>query len=99
MTIFTRTQYMSGECTHHEYYIQFATPALRQEVARHIGVERIKASTDPCMNDIPLADWDRLPVVYYYNGQRLKQAGDYLTKAGAVCIAKAIAREIKNEIA
>lgn len=99
MTIFTRTQYMSGECTHHEYYIQFATPALRQEVARHIGVERIKASTDPYMNDIPLADWDSTPVVSYYHATRMKQAGDYLTKAGAVCIAKAIAREIKNEIA
>lgn len=99
MTTRTRTQYHAQECTHHEYYIQFATPALRRAVATKIGVERIKSSTDPYMNDIPLADWDRLPVALYYNAQRMKQAGDYLTKAGAVCIAKAIAREIKNETA
>lgn len=99
MTTFTRTQYMNKECSHHEYYIQFATPALRRVVATNIGVERIKSSADPHMNDIPLADWDRQPVALYYNAKRMKQAEDYLTLAGAVCIAKAIAREIKNETA
>lgn len=90
----TRKQYLNNECSHHEYYIQFVTPLTRTVVANGIGIDRIKGSTDPHLNDIPLAEWDSLPINLYYNDNAMKAAGDYLTKSGAVCIAKAAAREI-----
>lgn len=56
----TRADYMAGRISHEDYYSQFVTPAILETVAKSIGRDRIKASTDPHFNDIPLHLWDRV---------------------------------------
>ena len=88
--MYTRKQYMNKECSHADYNRQFVSPAMLRSVESHIGVERIRASTDEHLNDIPLWEWDLLP--YNTSRELLKECGDYLTQAGHVCIAKQAAR-------
>ena len=90
--MFSRQQYMGKECSHSEYYGQFITSAARLIVINTIGRERILASDDPHFNDIPLRLWDRLS----FPIKNMKEAGDYLTLAGGVCIAKEVARQYKE---
>lgn len=56
MINFTRKQYMEGEVNHDDYYGQFVTDG----VIRLLDQDRVKNSTDPHFNDIPLLHWDRL---------------------------------------
>lgn len=93
---FTREQYMNHECDHDTYYGQFVTSAIVELVADSIGVDRIRASEDPHMNDIPLRDWDALCVEQYISKARLKNAGEGWSQSAAVCIAKAAARRIQR---
>jgi hypothetical protein len=89
---FTRKQYMERECTHREYYAQFVTDTTRGMVARLIGVERLRESTDEHLNDIPLQHWDRLPITLPRGS--MQAAGDWLSLAGKVCILKEAARQL-----
>lgn len=94
------------EALHHRYYVQFATDATRQEVKRRIGEDRIKASTDKWFNDIPLNEWDRMEgAIKSTISITTKRAAEpvankpnhYTWSLGdAVCIAKAVAREIRG---
>lgn len=93
---FTRTQYMGKECTHDEYYSQFYTDSRRNIILNRIGEDAIANSKDPHFNDISLAKWDVLPSLA--TDIEMKKAGDYLTRSGNVCIAKAIARIVKASI-
>lgn len=90
--MFTRKDYMDGKCSHRDYYGQFVTDTTRSVVARCIGVDRIRQSRDEHLNDIPLARWDALPKVCAAG--RMKEAGDWLSPAGWVCIAKEAARQL-----
>ena len=95
----TRKQYMAGECTFREYYSQFATPSLLSFVEGRIGANRIKESTDPYMNDIPLKEWDNMqPEVLAIAGSALAKANesDGVELSDCVCAAKAAARIIKE---
>jgi hypothetical protein len=67
----TRAQYMerSGEvfraggdtmAVHRAYYAQYVNEHTIDYVVRCIGGERLLASTDPHLNDIPLREWDGL---------------------------------------
>jgi len=58
----TRKQYMAGEINHHDYYSQFVSDRMINYVVRLIGKNRLLASTDEHMNDIPLFKWDQLSV-------------------------------------
>jgi len=63
----TRKEYMDKEYTHEEYYGQFVNDAIIKIVGDSIGVDRIKASTDKHLNDIPLKEWDNLvPAMHSY---------------------------------
>lgn len=96
----TRQQYLDGDCTHEEYYAQFVTTGIIESVKHRIGEQRILASTDEHLNDIPLSMWDDLyPSIHLTCAAKLKQAGDGLSLAGAVCIAKAAARKIQQQAA
>ncbi len=41
--MFTRTQYMDNQCTHQEYYIQFATSGIKAFVERNYTPEYIRS--------------------------------------------------------
>lgn len=97
MTIITRKEYLDqshidGLAAHRAYHAQFVTDSTRAAVLRAITLPRLLASTDPHLNDIPLHEWDRIGAPVYV--KRLKEAGDYLTKAGYVCIVKEAARQL-----
>lgn len=89
----TRIQYLARECTHDEYYGQFVTQEVFGILLSTFGRDCIVQSTDPHFNDIPLRIWDSLPGLHSMSD--LKDAGDYLTLAGKVCIYKAAARQIR----
>lgn len=64
--MYTRTQYVAGECTHEEYWHQFA-PTDDSYVARRVravfDVEKIQRaldSGDEHLNTVPLAAWDAI---------------------------------------
>ena len=92
--MYTRNDYLDGKCTHREYYAQFVTEEVRQRVTQRIGKSRIVASEDEHFNDISLVHWDRVGPFWSAIHERVKEAGDYMTMAGIVCIAKEAARQI-----
>lgn len=92
---FTRQDYMNKLCTHEEYYAQFVNEGTKSLVLRCIGRERIVNSKDEHFNDIPLKLWDNLVPKAPGSG-KFKDAGDYYTLAGGVCMLKEAARQIKE---
>jgi len=91
----TRSEYINGKVTFSEYYQQFITPSLIQAVKSKIGIDAVKASTDPNLNDIPLKKWDSIflsPELKREIALKMQEAGDFLSLAGAVCTAKECAR-------
>lgn len=95
----TRKDYLDKKCTHSEYYSQFVTAGIKNAVRTRFGVERLVKSTDKHLNDIPLKQWDGLGYACrgFETGSKMKEAGDYLTAAGIVCILKEAARQIIEE--
>lgn len=94
---FTRQDYLNNRCTHAEYYDQFVTDYHVQHVGKSVGVAKIKNSTNEHFNDIPLATWDMIRLAPGIV-ETMKSAGDGLTLAEQVCINKAAARRIKNDL-
>lgn len=93
----TRKEYLANEATHNGYHAQFVTQGIRDHVQRFIGLDRIKNSNDPHMNDIPLKEWDSLTKIFGpLTNAKLKECGDYLTLATGVCILKEAARQLKD---
>ena len=101
--MFTRKQYLNGECTHRQYYGQFVNAGTKARVLSGIGLEALKRSTDPHFNDIPLngwpnsdIGWDRL-VPNCPGSAGFAKAGDYYTLAGGVSLLKEAARQILED--
>ncbi len=93
----TRKQYTNGEATHREYYGQFVTDEIRANVLKYIGKRAIKTSIDEHFNDIALHRWDCLPLLRPGVHRMFKEAGDWVSLAGAVCVYKEAARQIKEK--
>ena len=87
----TRQQYLNNECTHREYYAQFVTPDYIEYVVSRIGAKEIMETTGEHLNSISLKKWDMLNAPNCK--QQLIEAGDNLTLAGKVCMAKEAARQ------
>ena len=104
MPIITRKQYMAGSAALHQpYYRQFVSVAILDMVARNIKVERIVASQDPHFNNIPLREWDMLPIKSYIDRDLWRTAEGHTdpTKfwwslSSNTCIAKAAAGIIRD---
>lgn len=101
MEYYTRQQYMkdySGKtkeeqtAIYRRYFGQFVTTGTIAVVLSGIGAERLRASTDQHMNDIPLASWDRLVPLCPGSG-KFKEAGDSYTLSNGVCLLKEAARQ------
>lgn len=92
----TRKQYLDGGATHREYYGQFVTDREIYNVSRYIGKAKILASTDEHFNDIALKKWDALPNLLSSTHQAFKEAGDWVTLSGMVCVYKEAALQIKE---
>ena len=98
--VFTRQDYLNKKCSHREYYSQYVTEGIRKGVCSYIGIDKLRASTDEHLNDIPLKEWDYITVsILSCTGLTLKmeERGDYSTLAGHVCILKEAARQVIEE--
>jgi len=103
----TRKEYMNGDISHQDYYMQFATEEMKRKVIRDITIEAIKNSKDEHLNDIPLHRWDLLsgcmfrgsqcmvrPTVSKECAEKIYEAGEGISPATMVCIYKAIAKDL-----
>jgi hypothetical protein len=109
----TRADYMAANHgdrdeamkAHRAYYAQFVNESTISTVVAWIGADRLLASTDPHLNDIPLGEWEPLcgfrqrgmDIAWFHGASlpisnRFAEAGDYATAAGLGCIAKEAAR-------
>tara|TARA_R100001129_G_scaffold177621_2_gene152643 strand:- start:2053 stop:2451 length:399 start_codon:yes stop_codon:yes gene_type:complete len=94
----TRKEYMSGDCTHQQFYEQMVTDEIKEGVRKSIGLGRIMHSTCEHFNDIPLSFWDTLG--WNLSGAidpQIKAASDHPSLAGRVCVVKAAAKMLKRE--
>jgi len=93
---FSRADYLSGKCTHRQYYAQFVTTDYVKTIVKYIGSAKLLSSTDESLNDISLHIWDMAPTSHGTSG-KMKELGDVLTLAGSVCIAKEAAKQYIDE--
>lgn len=74
-------------------------PAVRRIVFNFIGMDAIRASTDPYFNDIPLEKWEK-PADILPTSVKREFVTDYVVHpalATWVCILKEAARQLKEE--
>lgn len=91
-----RTEYMNGDCSHQEYYVQLADLAGICSIPDRIQAMscRALASGDEHLNSISLGTWDNLARPLCHDPQvkeAFQMAGDFVTLAGMVCCLKALA--------
>lgn len=93
---FTRKQYMSGECTHKEYYSQMVTETIKRNVAMYFGVTKLKKhfkANDMFHADhIGIKEWDRISG-FYVSNTPFYDLGDAPSLAGRNCVLKEAARQ------
>lgn len=97
--LFTRHDYMtspSSSANHRRYYSQYVTPQIIAAVVEVIGAVDLLASTDPHLNDIPLARWDKLANYLGFSRRMWDELGDTPSLAGKVCILKEAAMQWKE---
>ena len=92
--MWTRKQYMDGECSHRTYYAQFVTPGILDTVRRYFTVERlVRARDQEYFNSIPLIEWDRLSGSVWRT-QLMRDTGEGYSLSTAVCILKEAGRQL-----
>ena len=102
----TRADYLAGKCSHDDYYSQFVTPAVLSRVKLYIGEKRIRQSSDPHFNDVPLVLWDHLNLQTAIHVETWRTANEYKGTPGkfpwslsdSVCIGKRAAKIIKEQV-
>lgn len=80
-----------GHDAHQAYFAQFITQEVTETLLRYIGAERLLASRDVHLNDVPLALWDRLPWLGCMS-DKVRELGDNSSLSTKVCVFKAAAR-------
>lgn len=104
---FNRQDYLDGRCTHEQYYSQFVNNGVMLRVIRAIGLDVIRNSTCASFNDIPLDEWDNIPLVDMLDVKKFKRLnnvtyrksdqGKFLwSLSDNVCIAKAAAQVVRK---
>ena len=96
-TKLTRVEYLKlgGEEAHRRYYSQFVNRKVLSRLLQYIPAVKLKLSKDPHFNDIPLNEWDTIPLTPEAHAL-FYALGDYPTLAGKVCIFKQAARLYVN---
>jgi hypothetical protein len=94
--MYSRKQYLNGDCSYRGYYSQFVDDNVKQMVKDRVGIERLKKSTDKNFNDLKLVIWDNVGLPWNISNQ-LKERGDFMTAADRVCIVKEAARQLLED--
>ena len=97
----TRKQYLDNSAELHDsYFRQFVTPSTISFVENVFGLEKLKKSKCPHLNDVVRMtsqgwDWDRSPM----NEDLAKQLGENFSDSTHTCVGKAAARIILEKAA
>jgi hypothetical protein len=95
-----RKDYLEDKVDHRAYFAQFVNENVKHAILDAIGLDRLRASRDPHLNDIPLREWDDLaggmcPTSSgLVNARLLRETGEGLSLAGLVCIYKEAAKQL-----
>lgn len=96
--MFTRSDYMRGNCTHAQFYEQMVTDEIKSNVKTFVGMGYILSSKCEHFNDIPMNIWDTAGICAGYAiDAKIKETEDSPSLAGRVCVLKAAARIVKRE--
>lgn len=85
-----------GHDVHMQYFSQYVNSWITETVLRAIGMDRLLASRDSHLNDIPLELWDNLPMTQHI-ANKAKEFGDNTSLSTKVCVYKCAARLWLNE--
>ena len=90
--MFTRKQYLAGECTHDQYYLAIADAAGLKagDPGRIKACRAALMAGDEHLNTLPLPNWGKL--LPSSVTKIMRELGDYPTLAGVVCLWKALYR-------
>lgn len=97
--MFTRSQYMSRECTHREYFGQFVTDGTKKKIVNAFGMRKLIASYKDDSSfgtkQTPLSRWNFVCVLTSDQCELLWDlSGHPASLSDAVCIYKEAARQI-----
>lgn len=98
--MFTRAQYMAGECTHSECYAQFVHRFMKEHIEKRFGKKQLIAAyqKDTFFNTIPIQKWDNFVLAQWPDFWiSMDEYGDWLTLNTMVCTLKEAARQIIEE--
>lgn len=97
--MYTRAQYINGDCSHDEYYNQFVNAENSAYVIGALGREKLlKKCHTKCLNEVALYEIDHLFALRSMtDASLLKSVGDNWCASTQVCIAKAIIKEFLTE--
>ncbi len=103
---------MDGKVSFRDYYGQFVSDEIKNEVLSFFGKKVLLSSTDEHLNDIPLRKWDAL-TGFRFNGSemvsrptvlptglgaKLKESNEGLSASTLVCIYKEGARQVIEKL-
>lgn len=80
-----------GADLHHAYFSQYVNKWHIETVLQRIGADKLLASRDFHLNDIPLKMWDDLPMTAHI-ATKAKEFGDNTSLSTKVCVYKTAAR-------
>jgi hypothetical protein len=80
-----------GHDVHSAYFAQFVNQTVTNTVLDRIGKERLLASRDVHLNDVPLKLWDDLPMTRHIE-EKAREFGDNTSLSTKVCVYKTAAR-------
>jgi len=97
--MWTHADVLNKTCTHDEYFGQFVCDRISDYVQRVIGIDRIRESSNPHFNDIPLKEWDEMHhAMLLFTTEWRKQGLIGNSLADSVCLAKACAKKLRQPI-
>lgn len=91
--LFTRQDYMADKCTHEQYYAQFINDSGIEMVQKSKAFKCVLKSGSKDLSVAPVAEWDLIGTAGEA-ANLLVTLGDRWTLSAAVCINKAIARQL-----
>jgi hypothetical protein len=97
--MYNRKDFLDKKISFRTYYAQFVTEEIKDSVRSTFGKEKLTQAIaiDEHLNNIPLREWDHVGFYFKYSvilRKKLKDAGDWFSDAGMVCILKEAARQI-----
>jgi hypothetical protein len=89
-----RKLYMNNQLSHQDFYCWLADSIRVTVNDLPVALDKIKASTDPHLNDIPLIMWDNRDAVV--RGKAVRAGMRAWSLSDTVCVLKAFARRAAN---